>query len=616
MPDYVPIQDLTIVGSIGNNDLFPMSDGSGAYAVRGSTIKSYAATDAAAAAADAALSKTAAQNAAGAAAAAQSIAEGAASDAASALATANNLDSVVTRSIAAERTFATSDGKILLYKGSLDIETGANVTSNYRTRSGYVKISAQNIRVIVPYGYKAAVFYYTLSEGDYVYIGYNAFSDNADTVYSTGVKYDRVKLLFKRSDNGAVSDADISAIQDGLKLMLPVDESLSISGAAADAYETGKAVAKFGQAVNCSSANLFEAGGIAASSGKDAVGSFVPLRTAQGIPRDTISIKILDNAYHFRLLLYGTRFAMDYLGAWNGTDLVKSSTTAIWMKNVSDVQALYRKYPDCAYMRVIIVRDDETDCAATDYDKIEILAPDSPFLGKKYAALGDSITHGFIPRNATGYNTGIIEQSYAALASMTLGMGFANHGVDGSCVGDYSDLSSAVPMVERFDDLPDDADFISVMGGANDIRKDGFALGTMESRDTTSYYGALHTIFSGLYKKYFIDPETPNPHVKIFGIAPIKLLLASGGTEGGTGTLYDMEPLAQAMKEVANFYGFPCLDFLHTSGINPELNQTIHGTVTGYTGYYNPYITDGTHPTQEGQAGMGDILAGFLRTLM
>ena len=77
MPDYVPISDLTIVGSIGNNDLFPLSDGSGAYAVRGSTIKSYAATDAAAAAADAALSKTAAQNAATAAGNAQTAAEAA-----------------------------------------------------------------------------------------------------------------------------------------------------------------------------------------------------------------------------------------------------------------------------------------------------------------------------------------------------------------------------------------------------------------------------------------------------------------------------------------------------------------------------------------------------------
>ena len=64
MPDYVPIQDLTIVGSVGDNDLFPMSDGSGAYAVKGSTIKSYAASDAASAAADAEASKTAAQAAA------------------------------------------------------------------------------------------------------------------------------------------------------------------------------------------------------------------------------------------------------------------------------------------------------------------------------------------------------------------------------------------------------------------------------------------------------------------------------------------------------------------------------------------------------------------------
>lgn len=100
MPDYVPIQDLTIVGSIGNNDLFPLSDGSGAYAVRGSTIKSWAASDAAAAAADAAdaasdaaASKTAAQNAATSAGNAQTAAEGA-------VTTANGAVTTVNRAIA------------------------------------------------------------------------------------------------------------------------------------------------------------------------------------------------------------------------------------------------------------------------------------------------------------------------------------------------------------------------------------------------------------------------------------------------------------------------------------------------------------------------------------
>lgn len=82
MPDYVPIQDLTIVGSVDDNDLFPMSDGYGAYAVRGSTIKSYAAGDAAAAATAAQSAANAAAQSKAAAEAAQSAVEGAAADAA------------------------------------------------------------------------------------------------------------------------------------------------------------------------------------------------------------------------------------------------------------------------------------------------------------------------------------------------------------------------------------------------------------------------------------------------------------------------------------------------------------------------------------------------------
>ena len=77
MPDYVPIQDLTILNTMSDSDYIPISDGSGAYAVRGSTFKEYVASDAAAAAADAAMSKTAAQNAATTAGLAQTAAEAA-----------------------------------------------------------------------------------------------------------------------------------------------------------------------------------------------------------------------------------------------------------------------------------------------------------------------------------------------------------------------------------------------------------------------------------------------------------------------------------------------------------------------------------------------------------
>lgn len=117
-PDYVPISDLTIVNSIGDNDLFPLSDGSGAYAVKGSTVKSYAATDAAAAAADAAAAAADAQ-------AAERAVSTAVSDASEALSTANGAASTAS---AAATAVTQLDGKVY----SKDLSSAFTFTNGRR----------------------------------------------------------------------------------------------------------------------------------------------------------------------------------------------------------------------------------------------------------------------------------------------------------------------------------------------------------------------------------------------------------------------------------------------------------------------------------------------------
>lgn len=244
-------------------------------------------------------------------------------------------------------------------------------------------------------------------------------------------------------------------------------------------------------------------------------------------------------------------------------------------------------------------------------------AVQNPFFGKKLASLGDSITYGFIPRNYTGYPGQL--DSWAKLAAQKLGMTFANHGINSSFVTNRAGYN---PMCLRYDDLPNDADVITFMGGTNDIRnKDTIELGTFSSRDNTTFYGALHTIMQGLYTKYIggVTPSTGKAK-KIIVCTPIKLLDASKSSQANTiannaGVLVDWEGWIDAIKEVAAFYSLPVLDFHNLSGINPHLNRTVHGAETGYTGYYNPYITDGTHPTQEGHEMMADIFVGFLKGL-
>jgi lysophospholipase L1-like esterase len=232
----------------------------------------------------------------------------------------------------------------------------------------------------------------------------------------------------------------------------------------------------------------------------------------------------------------------------------------------------------------------------------------------KYCALGDSITYGFIPRNYPGYPGQL--KSYAALAAEKLQqilnteVEFYNHGISDSCI---ANLEGHDPMCIRYAQMPDDADIITVMGGTNDVRC-GVPLGQMSDRCNTTFYGALHTLCQGLYSKYIgdVDP-TVGAKRRIILLTPPKLLDADKSSlpntpENNANVLYSWDKWIAAIKEVAAFYSFQVIDIHNLSGVNPHLCRTVKGWQDGYLGNYNPYITDGTHPTQEGSEMIARLL--------
>ncbi len=234
----------------------------------------------------------------------------------------------------------------------------------------------------------------------------------------------------------------------------------------------------------------------------------------------------------------------------------------------------------------------------------------------KYCALGDSITYGFIPRNYPGH-PGQLE-SYAALTAKMLDMELENHGISDSTIANLPDNT---PMCIRYAQMADDADIVTVMGGTNDVRL-GVPLGLMSDRTNDTFYGALHTLCQGLYDKYLCK-GTPaqNTHRKIILLTPIKLLDATKShlentQQNNADALYKWEKWINAIKEVGAYYSFPVFDMHNMSGINPHLHRTIKGNHPEYTGNYNPYITDGTHPTQEGAQLMANALASFIKSLL
>ena len=155
-------------------------------------------------------------------------------------------------------------------------------------------------------------------------------------------------------------------------------------------------------------------------------------------------------------------------------------------------------------------------------------------------------------------------------------------------------------MCERYKKMSDNADLITIMGGTND---GSVKLGTWESTDTSTFYGALNVLIQGLINKY--------PNKKIAFFTPIQSAncyltnVANASAELDKKTSNDTLSLqlrAEAIKRKCKQYSIPCLDLFNTSGIN-GLRPNKYGN------------GDTLHPSIEGNADMSVIIENFILSL-
>ena len=184
-----------------------------------------------------------------------------------------------------------------------------------------------------------------------------------------------------------------------------------------------------------------------------------------------------------------------------------------------------------------------------------------------YVALGDSITYGYdISRGGFA-----MDNPYPAVVGQTLNLKAAiNYGISGSTV---SAGVGRAEMCARYAEMIDDADIVSVMGGVNDFSV-GVPLGKITDTDTTTFYGALNALASGLRDKY--------PDAFIFFMTPLKFRGCEGVMSNG-GTLDDFR---NAVKRVCKKYGIAVLDAAELADYSKDYDSA------NYTG-------DGLHPSQE-----------------
>ena len=94
------------------------------------------------------------------------------------------------------------------------------------------------------------------------------------------------------------------------------------------------------------------------------------------------------------------------------------------------------------------------------------------------------------------------------------------------------------------------------------------------------------------------------------------MLLSPAAYVNGTGTLYPNQELwVNAFIEVCEYYDIPVCDFYHSGLLETNIACDYRNTAYGHTGYFNPLIPDGIHPSAIGHHYLGTFLADYISRL-
>ena len=165
--------------------------------------------------------------------------------------------------------------------------------------------------------------------------------------------------------------------------------------------------------------------------------------------------------------------------------------------------------------------------------------------GKTIVALGDSLFHG--SKDCVG-NTWL--EMMARRNDMTL----YNYGKNGCTVALQSvEERPYAPMCVSYADMADGADYVVVLGGAND-RRLNIEIGEDDSTDATTFCGALNVLIEGITAKY--------PKARILFMTNYNRYMSKSKIG-----LSDID-YVEAMKRVCARWSSPCFDNYHNCGIS------------------------------------------------
>jgi lysophospholipase L1-like esterase len=146
--------------------------------------------------------------------------------------------------------------------------------------------------------------------------------------------------------------------------------------------------------------------------------------------------------------------------------------------------------------------------------------------------------------------------------------------------------------------MDNDVDLILVCGGTNDYWHNQTLLGTLGSIDTSTFYGAVETLITGLINKY--------PNKKIAFITPFNQYY--NGVSCYTKNSYanaNLDDFVNVVIELCKIHSIPVLDLFHSSGLDVAHNINVKDL----------YTQDGVHPNNTGMMYMAHKVVNFINNL-
>lgn len=203
-----------------------------------------------------------------------------------------------------------------------------------------------------------------------------------------------------------------------------------------------------------------------------------------------------------------------------------------------------------------------------------------PFIGKKWAAMGDSLTE-------VNQRTSLHYHDYVAQVT---GINVVNLGQSGTGYAKHN------PFYNRINTIPIDSDVVTIFGSFNDLSAE-LPIGEITDNGTTTLCGCINKTFDDLFTAF--------PLVNLGVITPTPWSSARPTTAGNTFA----EQYVNAIIDICKYRSIPCLDLFHCSNLRPwdaTFRQLAYSHDDG----------NGVHPDETGHKLIAPRFEEFIKSLL